>query len=116
MAPLLLLFIPNGDFDLSSIFAHVDCGGKLELDLYTNVSGNMSRRIRIRNVSKTLFNCENWAHSPFSSLFALLWVLVHLEVNNSTDNEVILDLVWRQVVIAGPKSSHDNLTTGLLLG
>ena len=51
MAPLLLLFIPNGDFDLSSIFAHVDCGGKLELDLYTNVSGNMSRRIRIRNVS-----------------------------------------------------------------
>jgi hypothetical protein len=45
----------------------------------------------------------------------LLGVLVHLKVDNSSHDEVILNLVRGQVIVARPESPHNDLTTSLLL-
>ena len=41
--------------------------------------------------------------------------MVHLEVDNTTDNKVILDLVRSQIVVAGPQSAEDDWAVGLFL-
>ena len=76
----------------------------------------MSRRIRVWDVTQTLFHGKDRSHGPLCCLLALLWVLVHLKVDNSTNDEVILNLVWGQVIVARPESPHNNLTTSLFLG
>ena len=115
VAPLLLLVIPDGDLHLGRVVAHVDCGRQLELDLDADVGCDVGRRIGVGNVSHALLDGQNGPHGPLGSLLALLGELVHLEVDDSAHDEIILNLLWRQVVIAGPKGSNDNLTTGLLL-
>jgi len=115
VAPLALLFIPNGNLDFSCVLTHVNCLWENKLNLDTNVCSYVSRWIWVGNVSQTLLYCQDWPHGPLSSDLALFRVLVHLEVDDSSNDEVILDLVWRQIVIAGPEGSHNDLATGLLL-
>ena len=62
-----------------------------------------------------MLNCQDRAHGPLGSLLALLRVLIHLEIDNAANHEVILDLVGSQVVIAGPQGPQHDLSTGLLL-
>ena len=115
VTPLLLLIVPDGNLHFGRVVTHVDRRRQLELDLHTDVRSDVSGRVRVGNVSHALLDGQNGPHGPFGGLFALLGELVHLEVDDSTHDEVILDLLGRQVVITGPKSPHDNLTTGLLL-
>lgn len=115
MAPLVLILIPYGNLNLSCVLAHVDCGGENELDLDTDVCSHVCRGIGIGDVAQTLLNSQNWAHRPLGSLFALFWVLIHLEVYNATHYKIILDFVRSQIIVAGPKCPNYDLTTGLLL-
>ena len=75
----------------------------------------MSRWIRVRDVTQTLFHGKNRSHGPLCCLLTLLGVLVHLEVDNSSNYEVILNLVRGQVIVARPESPHNDLTTSLFL-
>jgi len=115
MAPLILFLVPDGNLNLGCVFTHVNSVWENELNLNTNVCSYVCRGIWIGDVSKTLFNSQNWSHGPLGSHFTLLMILIHLEVDDTTHHKVVLDLVWRQVIIAGPESSDHDLTTGLLL-
>ena len=76
----------------------------------------MSCRVGEGNVSEALLDSQDGAHVPLASLLALLWIVIHLEIDNSTNDEVILNFVGSQVIVAGPERTKDDLTTGLLLG
>ena len=115
VTPLLLLVIPDGNLHFGRVVAHVDRHRQLELDLDADVRSDVRGRVRVGNVSHALLDGQDGPHGPLGGLLALLGELVHLEVDDSAHDEVILDLLWRQVVVAGPKGSNDNLTTGLLL-
>ena len=116
VGPVRLLSIPNGNLDLCSVLAHVDSFGDHELDLDSDVSAGVRRGVRIRNWLQALLYSQNGSHGPLGRLFALLRVLIHREVNYTTNDKVILDLVWSQVVVAGPESAQDKLAARLLLG
>uniref|UniRef100_A0A7S3MNL8 Uncharacterized protein n=1 Tax=Favella ehrenbergii TaxID=182087 RepID=A0A7S3MNL8_9SPIT len=116
VAPLVGLVVPNGDLDFGGILTHVDVLGQSELYFNTDVCSNVSGGVREGNVPQPLLHGQNRAHCPLGSLLALLGELIHLEVDDATDNEVILDLVRRQIVVACPKSAQNDLRASLLLG
>ena len=115
VAPLRALFVPNSNLNLGCILAHVNRVWQNEFDLDSDVSCDMSRWVRVRDVTQTLFHGKDWSHGPLCCLFTLLWVLVHLKVDNSSNDEVILNLVRGQVIVARPESPYNDLTTSLLL-
>ena len=116
VGPVLLLGVPNGNLDFCSVFTHVYSFWDHELDLNSNVSAGMCGGVWIRNGLQALLYSQDRSHCPLGGLLALLWVLIHSEVDYTTDDKVVLDLMWSQVVIAGPKSAQDELTARLLLG
>ena len=116
VTPLFLCGVPDGNLNLSSVFRHVDGLRQQELDLNTDISSNVSRWVRVGDVAKALLNGKDRAHGPLGGLLALLGVLVHLEVNNTTDDEIVLNLVGRQVIVTGPERTKHNSSAGLLLG
>ena len=56
VAPLVSLSIPNGNLDLGGVFAHVDILRNDELDLDTDIGGDMCRSIRVWDVTKALLD------------------------------------------------------------
>jgi len=115
VAPHFLCGVPDSDLNFSGVLTHVDSLGQQELNLDSDIGGNMSRWVRVGDVAEALLDSKNRAHRPLSGLFALLRVLVHLEVDDTSDDEIVLDLVWRQVVVTGPESAKHNRSTSLLL-
>ena len=115
VCPVLLVGVINGNLNFCCVFAHVYSFWDHEFDLYSDVSASMCRGIWIRNGLQALLYSQDRSHCPLSGLLALLWILIHSEVNYTTDDKVILDLVWSQVVVAGPESTQNKLTTRLLL-
>ena len=115
VAPLARLVLPDSDLDLGGLLAHVNVLGHLELDLNTNIGLHVRRRVREGNVAEALLNSQDRPHGPLCGSLALLRELVHLEVNDAADDEVVLDLVRREIVIARPERAQHNLRAGLLL-
>ena len=115
VCPVLLLSIINGNLDFCSVLAHVYSFWDHELDFDSDVSAGMRGGVWIRNGLQALLYSQDRSHCPLGGLLALLWVLIHSEVDYTTDDKVVLDLMWGQVVIASPESAQDELTAGLLL-
>lgn len=95
VAPLLGLVVPDCNFDLRSVFRHVDMSGQGEFDLNADVCSNVGRRVGERNVPEALLHGQNRAHGPLHGLLRLLGELIHLEINDAANNKVILNLVRR---------------------
>ena len=105
MGPLLLVLIPDSNLNFCSVLTHVDSLGQSKLNFYSDVSGNMSCRVRVWDIFQALLNSKDWSHVPLPSLLADLRILVHLKVNNSSYNVIILDLMRGKIVIACPESA-----------
>ena len=115
MAPLFGLILPDGNLHFRSLFAHVNVLRHLKFDLDANVSCNVGRWVREGDIAEALLNSQDWPHGPLGSLLALLRELVHLEVDDAANNEIVLDFVRGQVIVASPESSKHDLSAGLFL-
>ena len=115
MTPLFGLMVPDCNFDFRSVFRHVDMSGQGEFDLYADICSNVGRRVRERNVPEALLYGQNRTHGPLHGLLRLLGELIHLEIHDTTNNEIILDLVRGEVVVASPQRAKHDLSAGLLL-
>ena len=115
MTPFFCCRFPNGNFDLLRIFVHVDSFWESEYHFDMHVTSSVGWRIREWDIFEALLNSKDWSHCPGISLLALLGVLIHLKVNDSSHDKVILNLVRGQVVITGPKGTQHNLSIGLFL-
>jgi len=75
----------------------------------------VSRRVGERDVFQALLDGENRPHDPLCRLLARLGILIHLEVDDATHDEVVLNCEGSQVVVAGPERAQHNRLTRLLI-
>ena len=115
VVPAVLLVIPNSDFDLRLVVRCVNVFWESENHI-ARLLGHESCWIWERDVPKSLFNGQNVPHNPLVGIPARFWVGIHLEVDNTTNDNVILDLGRSQVIVACPEASQHKRLCGLLVG
>ena len=114
MVPTLLFLIPDSNFDLRFVIGRVNVLWESEYNI-DRIFLHESTRVRERNVPQSLINGQDASHHPLVGGSALLWIGVHLEVDDATDDNVILDLRRSDVVVARPQASKHQHLRGLLV-
>lgn len=66
------------------------------------------------HILETLFNGEHISHDPLVGGFTFVGVRVHLEINHTADNDIVLLCVVREVVKGSPQASEDERHSRLL--
>ena len=89
---------------------HIDCVKESKLHVNLQFISVESRWLRERNILQSLFDSEKVSNSPlFWDDLAILWILVELEVDDSTNYIVVLNTILSEVVVACPETSEDDL-------
>ena len=89
MVPALLFLVPDSNFDLRFVIGRVNVLWESEYNIDW-VFLHESTRVRERNIPQSLFNGQDASHHPLVGTSALFWISVHLEVDDATDDDVIL--------------------------